>query len=56
MIWPSAMQTPDPFTYGYARIHQYHLIAVGHPGDVVDKDGTQHETRNVTGVSALLQL
>jgi hypothetical protein len=49
MVWPSMMHTPDPFSYGYARIHQYHFIAVGNPGDVVDKDGTQHATINVTG-------
>ena len=48
MVWPSMMHTPDPFTYGYARIHQYHFVAVGNPGDVVDKDGTQHATTNVT--------
>jgi hypothetical protein len=42
LVWPSAMQTPDPFTYGYARLHQYHLIAVGHPGDVVDKTGAEN--------------
>jgi hypothetical protein len=29
MVWPSMMHTPDPFSYGYARIHQYHFIAVG---------------------------
>ena len=49
MVWLSAMATPDLFSYGYARIHQYHLVAVGHPGDVVDMDGTQHPTHNVSG-------
>ena len=39
---------PD-YADGYARIHQYYIVAVGHPGDVVDKDGTQHLTTNVTG-------
>ena len=51
--WPR--QTPDPFSYGYARLHQYHFVAVGHPGDVVDKDGTQHATSNVSGVCAVSQ-
>ncbi len=22
LVWPSAMHTPDPFSYGYARLHQ----------------------------------
>jgi hypothetical protein len=45
VVWPSAMQTPDPSSYGYARIFQYDVISVGFPGDVVDRTGTQHVVR-----------
>lgn len=31
-----------PCRYGYARIFQYDIIAVGFPGDIVDRTGTQH--------------
>ena len=41
LVWPSAMATPDPSTYGYARIHQFDIIAVGYPGDFVGRDGLQ---------------
>jgi hypothetical protein len=40
VVWPSAMVTPDPSTLGYARIHQYDIVAVGFPGDLVGRDGT----------------
>jgi hypothetical protein len=41
LVWPSAMATPDPSTYGYARIFQYDIVAVGYPGDFVGRDGKQ---------------
>ena len=47
VVWPSAMQTPDPSSYGYARIFQYDVISVGFPGDFVDRTGVQHPTITV---------
>lgn len=47
-VWPSAMATPDPTTYGYARIHRTPVVAVGYPGDVVDSTGLQHPVTEVS--------
>eukprot|EP00040_Diaphanoeca_grandis_P023755 m.129701 g.129701 ORF g.129701 m.129701 type:complete len:436 (+) comp29420_c0_seq1:145-1452(+) len=44
IVWPSAMQTPDPSTYGYARVLQIDIVATGFPGDIVDRSGSQVAT------------
>lgn len=49
IVWPSAMATPDPSSYGYARLLQLPIIAVGSPGDVVDMTGEQLPTSPVAG-------
>ena len=36
------MQTPDPISLGYARVFQYDIVAVGFPGDIVDRNGSSH--------------
>ena len=48
LVWPSAMATPDPSSYGYARIHQFDIVAVGYPADFVGRDGARLD-RTVDG-------
>lgn len=40
VVWPSAMATPDPTSYGYASIHRsFDIVAVGYPADFIGRDG-----------------
>ena len=41
IVWPSAMQTPDPSSYGYARLLQLDVVATGFPGDIVERSGAR---------------
>jgi len=35
------MQTPDPSSYGYARLLQLDVVATGFPGDIVERSGAK---------------
>eukprot|EP00039_Didymoeca_costata_P012228 m.175328 g.175328 ORF g.175328 m.175328 type:complete len:412 (-) comp15422_c0_seq8:895-2130(-) len=49
VVWPSAMATPDPSTFGYARIHQYDIVCIGAPGNIMTRRGIPNSQQNITG-------